>query len=88
MMRDDITGKPPILKDDALMPVLINGPSKKAAAARENGKVGGRPPIEIDLTAVKRLASFMVTDAEIAQFLGISKRSIRAPRSARIFRRR
>lgn len=58
------------------MPALINGPSKRAAAARENGKLGGRPRIEIDLTAVKRLASMMVTDAEIANVLGVSERSI------------
>jgi hypothetical protein len=55
---------------------LINGPSKKAAAARENGKLGGRPRVEIDLEAVKKLASMMCTDVEIAMVLGISKRSI------------
>jgi hypothetical protein len=52
------------------------GSAKKAAAARENGKLGGRPCIEIDLTAVKKLASLMCTDVEIAHGLGISERSI------------
>jgi len=50
--------------------------AKKAAAARENGKLGGRPRVEIDLTAVKKLAAMMCTDAEIAMVLDVSKRSI------------
>jgi hypothetical protein len=66
-----------MIEDDALMPALINGPSKKAAAARENGKRGGRPPIEIDLKTVKQLASVMATDGEIALCLGISNSSIK-----------
>jgi hypothetical protein len=76
MIRDDITDKPSKLKDNALVPVLSNGPSKKAATARKNGRRGGRPPIEIDLQMVKKLASFMSTDREIAAFLGLSARTV------------
>jgi hypothetical protein len=59
------------------VPVLINGPSKKAAAARENGKLGGRPCVEIDLVKVKALAAMMATDAEIATVLDVSPCTIK-----------
>jgi hypothetical protein len=67
------------------MPVLIDGPSKKAAAARENGRRGGRPRVEIDLQVVKTLASFMSTDREIAQFLGLSARTVARAKKAEAF---
>jgi hypothetical protein len=67
------------VRDDTV-PVSVDSSRKKkkskAEANRENGKLGGRPPIEIDLMAVKRLASMMATDVEIATVLGISERSV------------
>jgi hypothetical protein len=41
------------------VPVLVNIPSKRTLANRQNGQRGGRPCLEIDLQMVKKLASFM-----------------------------
>jgi hypothetical protein len=61
---------------DDKVPALANVPSKRALVSRRNGQRGGRPPIEIDLQMVKKLASFMSTDREIATFLGLSARTV------------
>jgi hypothetical protein len=58
------------------VPALANVPSKRALANRRNGQRGGRPPIDIDLATVKKLASFMATDREIGAFLGLSTRTV------------